>query len=323
MNTKDIIVSVVMLAYNHERYIRKALNSVVKQKTNFKFEIIIHDDASPDRTAEIIKEYEKKYPNIIIAIYQNENKYSQGEKIIEKYIYPLVKGKYYAYCECDDYWTDEYKLQKQVDFLESHPQIVAVTHRYRIVDQNDKQLGISHENLKLDTYFNKQDALELKSGMLHPSTILCRTYVVKDKRYLEGRKKCCILGSHTFMIYYLSSLSNIYIMSDIMSVWRRVVEIDGTSYASRSSAHPITYGNKLLDMYCRYRDFFEKTYNFNPIIREMLLRQLKVSLIEKEENVNKKYELWKTLKLVKFSDILSLPYYELNCIRKKRDKNGK
>lgn len=73
----EIMVSVVMIAYNHERYIRKALESVVNQKTNFKFEIIIHDDASPDKTADIIREYEKKYPEKIIAIYQKENKYSK------------------------------------------------------------------------------------------------------------------------------------------------------------------------------------------------------------------------------------------------------
>ena len=247
----------------------------------------------------------------------------QGENIIEKYLYPLVKEKYYAYCECDDYWTDEYKLQKQVDFLEEHPEIVAVSHRYEIIDENNVQISLSHKNEVLNRFFDKEDALRLKSGLLHPSTILYRANIIKDDRYLEGRKKCCILGGHTFLIYYLLSKSDIYIMNDIMSVWRRAVEKNGTSYASRSSIHPITYGNKLLDMYCRYREFFKKDYNFNSIIREMLLTQIKVIIVAKENGVNKWSELYKAMRFVKLEDIFSLPYYVIMWIRKKRNKNEK
>lgn len=321
MNENEIMVSVVMIAYNHERYIRKALESVVNQKTNFKFEIIIHDDASPDRTADIIKEYEKKYPDLIRPIYQKENQFSKKIKISDTYITPLVKGRYYAYLECDDYWTDEYKLQKQVDFLEANPEIVAVSHRYEIIDENDQRTDISHKHIVLDRFFDKEDALCLRSGLLHPSTILYRANIIREDRYLEGRKKCCILGGHTFLIYYLANKSDIYIMSDIMSAWRRVIEKNGTSYASRSSAHPITYGNRLLDMYCRYRDFFKEDYNFNSIIREMLLTQMKVIIVAKENGVNKWFELCKAIQLVKLADIFSLPYYEIMCIRKKRNKN--
>lgn len=114
------LVSICCLTYNHVEYIRDAIESFLMQKTTFPIEILIYDDASTDGTAEIIREYEKKYPNLIFPIYQQENQWSKGNSpgIINR---QRAKGKYLAYCEGDDYWTDSFKLQKQVDFLEAHP----------------------------------------------------------------------------------------------------------------------------------------------------------------------------------------------------------
>lgn len=116
------IVSVVCVAYNHEKYIRDCLDGVVMQKTTFPFEIIVHDDCSTDGTRDIIKEYEKKYTNIR-GIYQKENQYSQGKDIFSDICKPIACGKYIALCECDDYWTDREKLQKQFDAMENHPEL--------------------------------------------------------------------------------------------------------------------------------------------------------------------------------------------------------
>ena len=123
-------VSICCLTYNHESYIRQCLDGFVMQKTKFPIEILIHDDASTDGTQDIIREYEAKYPNIIKPIYQKENQYSKGVKVSLVYNYSRAKGKYIALCEGDDYWTDPYKLQKQVDFLESHPNYVMCSHRF-------------------------------------------------------------------------------------------------------------------------------------------------------------------------------------------------
>lgn len=113
------MVSVICTAYNHEKFIRDALEGMVNQNTTFKFEVIVHDDASTDHTADIIKEYEEKYPDSIRAIYQKENQFTKCH-IYPTYLFPQVKGSYIAFCEGDDYWIDSLKLQKQVDFLESH-----------------------------------------------------------------------------------------------------------------------------------------------------------------------------------------------------------
>ena len=120
INNNNILVSVICTAYNHEKYIEEAIKGIVSQETNFKYEIIVHDDASTDRTADIIREYEKKYPEIIRPIYQKENQQSIGIDKYKNFILPISRGKYLALCEGDDYWCDCNKLQMQIDFLEKH-----------------------------------------------------------------------------------------------------------------------------------------------------------------------------------------------------------
>lgn len=119
---EQIAVSIICNVYNHEKYIRDALEGFVMQKTNFPFEILVHDDASTDKTADIIREYEAKYPELIKPIYQTENQYSKRNGTIRRIQGERVRGKYIALCEGDDYWIDPLKLQKQYDFMEGHPE---------------------------------------------------------------------------------------------------------------------------------------------------------------------------------------------------------
>lgn len=119
--TTTPLVSIFCEVYNHEPFLRNCLDGFVKQQTDYPFEILIHDDASTDNSASIIKEYAEKYPELVFPIYQTENKYSQGIGIRKEYQYPRAKGKYIAICEGDDYWTDPLKLQKQVAYMEAHP----------------------------------------------------------------------------------------------------------------------------------------------------------------------------------------------------------
>lgn len=109
----EIIVSVLCFAYNHEKYIRQAIEGFLMQKTSFGIEILIHDDASTDKTQEIIKEYQEKYPDLVKTVLQTENQYSKGIDVC-KFLINIAKGKYIAFCEGDDYWIDERKLEKQV-----------------------------------------------------------------------------------------------------------------------------------------------------------------------------------------------------------------
>lgn len=126
--------------YNHEPYLRDCLEGFVMQQTNFPFVAIVHDDASTDNSAAIIREYEEKYPNIIKPIYETENQYSKQDGSLGRIMNAAIEAtgaKYVAMCEGDDYWTDPLKLQKQVDFMEANPDYVLCCHRYKIYNQND------------------------------------------------------------------------------------------------------------------------------------------------------------------------------------------
>lgn len=124
----DIKVSVVCTAYNHEHYLEKTLNGFISQKTDFPFEVLVHDDASTDHTADIIRKYAKQYPDIIKPIYQTENQYSKRVAITAKLLIPQARGEYFAFCEGDDYWTDPNKLQKQADYMDQHPECTLCIH---------------------------------------------------------------------------------------------------------------------------------------------------------------------------------------------------
>lgn len=133
MSFPSPLVSICCLTYNHSPFIRKCLDGFLMQKTDFPIEILIHDDASTDGTDDIIREYTAKYPSLIFPLYETENQYSQGHAsdMDIKYNYSRARGKYIAYCEGDDFWTDPLKLQKQVDFMETHLDYSVCFTRYK------------------------------------------------------------------------------------------------------------------------------------------------------------------------------------------------
>lgn len=137
-------VVITSLAYNHELYVKDALEGFVMQKTNFPIVAIVHEDCSTDNTARIIKEYEKKYPDIIFPIFEEENQYSKQNGTLSRIMRTAIAAsgaKYVAMCEGDDYWTDPLKLQKQVDFLESHPEYGMCYAKAKFYYQESKKYG--------------------------------------------------------------------------------------------------------------------------------------------------------------------------------------
>lgn len=129
-------VSVWCPAYNHEKYIVACIEGFLMQKTTFSIEIIIHDDCSTDSTPDIINAYQVKHPDKIRTIMQSENQFSKDNLHLIKSMFKSVRGKYIALCEGDDYWTDPYKLQKQVDFLENNPDYSICFHDINILKEN-------------------------------------------------------------------------------------------------------------------------------------------------------------------------------------------
>lgn len=143
----DVKVSIWCLAYNHEKYIARTLQGFVSQITDFRFEILIHEDASTDNTRSIIQEYVDLYPDLFVPVYETENQYSKARGRIAQIMGPKVRGKYVAYCEGDDYWVDEHKLQKQYDIMEKNPDCSICVHRIKnvwedgtVLDESDPRL---------------------------------------------------------------------------------------------------------------------------------------------------------------------------------------
>lgn len=160
------LVSISCVTFNHAPYLRECLEGFMMQQCNFKFEILIHDDASTDGTGDIIREYQKKYPEIIKPIIQIENQYSKGiRSMMARFNFPRAKGKYIALCEGDDYWTDPLKLQKQVEFLEKNEDYVLTGHNASIIDdQGNLILERKNTSFTKDVDFSKED---LKKGKFH------------------------------------------------------------------------------------------------------------------------------------------------------------
>ena len=119
------VVSVLCTAYNHEAFIGKTIESFLSQKVDFKYEVIVHDDASTDSTASIIRTFEKRYPSIVKGIYQLENQHSRAKGKVARILYSSASGKYIALCEGDDHWIDPNKLQRQIEALEADREAIA------------------------------------------------------------------------------------------------------------------------------------------------------------------------------------------------------
>jgi glycosyltransferase involved in cell wall biosynthesis len=166
------LVSIHCKTYMHEPYIRQAIEGFLMQETTFKVEILIHDDASTDNTAKIIREYESKYPHLIKATYQVENQYRKNPKT-EKYVKPYpFTGKYRAHCEGDDYWIDSLKLQKQVDILERHPNLVACFTNAKIKREDGSRGRAYRYSLKAKNRIFKPNEVIAKGGGFYPTASL-------------------------------------------------------------------------------------------------------------------------------------------------------
>lgn len=130
---ETIMATISCVTFNHAAYIRQALDSFLMQKTDFEYEIVVHDDASTDGTGDILREYEKKYPGRVRPLIQKENQYSQGiDNISGAFNFPRARGKYIFMCDGDDYFVSPHKLQKQVDYMEAHPDCTLCIHSARI-----------------------------------------------------------------------------------------------------------------------------------------------------------------------------------------------
>lgn len=213
----DVMVTVICLSYNHEKYIRQCLDSVLSQVTNFTYEVIVHDDASTDGTEGIIREFEEKHDNLI-SIIEEENCFQRGEDYSEK-IYRKVSGKYIAYCECDDWWCDENKLQRQFEYMESNPGCSLCVHAVKqFCDASDTYMTPSSRG-EVEADFSTEEIIRGDGGMFGTNSMFFRS----EYYLLPSLYRGWGVGDYPSMIY-LSLMGRVHYFPTLMSAYRVFAE---------------------------------------------------------------------------------------------------
>lgn len=258
---KAPLLAIRCLTYNHEHYIRQCLEGFIIQKTTFPFIAIVHDDASTDKTAEIIEEYALKYPDIIKPILEKENQYSKHDGSLGRILNNAIPEsvKYIAMCEGDDYWTDPLKLQIQVDFLEQHPDYAFICHRFVTYDQ---EKGFYRKEYAYAEYQNSSNLiitprLFFKVWITQPLTALIRkSSYLKVEEMKKNNEFHYWRDVHLF--YYLLKDGKGLSLNRVMGVYR---------WHNEGIASKLEYNRK---MKLRY-DIYKELYICN--LQDKLLRK--------------------------------------------------
>ncbi len=212
MNDNSIpLVSVIMITYNHENFISAAVNSILNQKCNFKFELIIANDSSPDNTDLIVRELMRQTSSIIYF------KHDKNLGMMPNFIFALKKarGKYIAICEGDDYWTDSLKLQKQVSFLEANPDYNMTVGRYQLYYQNSGKFRNNNELFDIAKPLTLKNYIAFNFG--HTSTFLFRNsqeYPQWLHSVFAGDQSLFIINAKDKKIKYFSDFFSVYRIND-------------------------------------------------------------------------------------------------------------
>ncbi len=306
MQNNEIKVSVCCTVYNHEKYLRKCLDGFIMQKTNFAFEVLVHDDKSTDSSAEIIKEYYEKYPDIIVPFLQAENQYSKNVNILNDILLPMTKGKYIALCDGDDYWCDENKLQLQYDYMESDEECVMCLHNtvwhYLNGGHKDKLLN----NWKKIHTLNAEEAF--LEYYVHTSAYFIR------KKYVVGLDigRNCYNKNDDVLRTWLYANGKLVSLPQVMSVYNYGVENSFTSLEKKSnSVHKVN-----LENYIEYLNKLNSKINYKydkeikTAINKIKFNILTINHTEKILDLNNKNEIVEFSKKIT-SDPFYLKYVEI------------
>lgn len=244
----SIKVSVLCFAYNQKTYIKDALDSFISQKTDFPYEIIVHDNGSTDGTAEIIKDYENRFPDRIKPVYEKENQYSKNRNFFEDTAVS-AKGQYIALCEGDDYWIDDNKLQKQADFLDKHKKYAACACSTKIVNCMNGRERIYHP-VKHSYTLTAEDIILWDQNRYQTSSLMYRNKYGKRPRQLNVKE----MGDYPLALWLLHSGGGIYYMKDVMSVYREMAAGSWSRMRSTMNQAEIKKAfvkdvNRMLDFY--------------------------------------------------------------------------
>jgi glycosyltransferase involved in cell wall biosynthesis len=244
----NLVLSVGMITYNHENYIREAIEGVLIQKTEFKIELVIGEDCSTDSTRVICEEYAKKYPHIIRLLAAKKN---MG--MIPNFIRTLKSctGKYIALCEGDDYWTDPNKLQKQIGFMEKNPEYSFSFHAAGTLNMETRNIEVHKYNCENGfRSFTLKDVILKGGGFMTTNTVIFKTEFIRNlpEWFINSPT-----GDFALSLI-LSSQGKVAYFNDVMSVYRRGVPGSWTDTMKDKNQMRKLYNNteKMLLSFNRY-----------------------------------------------------------------------
>lgn len=261
------------------------------QKTDFDYEILIHDDASLDGTAAIISEYARQYPAVIKPVYQTENQYSKGVKVGTVYNLSRARGKYIAVCEGDDYWTDNLKLQKQIDYMEAHPDCSMCFHAVEVVKENRKPTG------RFIKPYNENCSVPVEDIIIGGGWFIGTNSIIYHRKCMDNPPDFYLrspVGDFPLALY-LAIQGTVGYINETMSAYRTGVAGSWTSRVSASKDKQIEVRTGLLNMVdefdaytgYRYADSVSKRQAEDELLLLIARGELKALHEEKYRNLNK------------------------------------
>ena len=304
---KNIMLSVVIISYNQERYIREAIESVINQKTNYEYEILLADDCSPDNTGKIMKEYAERYPELIRLLERPQN-LGGAKNYLDACL--KAKGKYITILEGDDYWCDENKIQSQVEFLEENPEYYATSHLQEGRNLDNEVKGYFPKNIRKNTTIFGVDDFIQNDKLFSSSATLFRNFF-QDEEKLEKYKilnKLDDLIGDAQMNIFLCSLGKIYVEAKPMMVYRMRNNDGNSNFNSSHSINEIQY--RYMNIYIKIEKIYDGKYSLYKKIKYCYTLGVAYDLCKFKFDDIKKFNLicpnkykWKIILLFPFTSI--------------------
>lgn len=269
-------VIVAITTYNLEKYVAQALDSVIMQKTNFKFKIKVADDCSTDRTPEILKEYSEKYPELIEVLYSDKN---LGSLANSNRLFDHIDCEYFSFLDGDDYWIGEDRLQKQVDFLDAHPEVMLCGGNTQYLNEGTPGEYLIKED-KVGILYTFEDYTSGKLPFVHTSSLLVRNSIFSQglpKPYFEviGTFEECALRGEDYRRYLHLLKGPMYIMDNNLSVYRI-----HTAGMWQSKSHI----NNLIELCVQYNYYYK---SFDPKYKTVFEKKFRLTYAKLMFELNK------------------------------------
>lgn len=262
------LVTIFCITFNHEKYIKDALEGFLMQRTDFKVKVFIYDDASNDGTDDILQQYAKKFPEFFDIYISPKNTYDlqNRQDLLQKLCAKHIEGKYVALCDGDDYWIDPQKLQVEVDFLESHPDVTMVAHASEWLNCEDMTKK-EYRLYEKDKYLTPEDVIVQRNGNLSTASLV----MVRDAFIWGDEYPKCDVGDIPLQLSALSK-GKIFYFNRIMSVYRYMCEGSWSKSFFEQLSNQLFHNMTMVTFYIMYDKY--TNYKFHYYLKQVVLNYL-------------------------------------------------